>query len=97
MHVCFRVLEKGGWVTLHTGGLWAPAQPLLAIPSGKAEGSSILGSPNVPLLRQEALQATLRSHRETQHPVMVAGEEGRGLGRDQQSVFFSEIGAVRVQ
>lgn len=88
-------LRRGGVrVTLHTGGLRAPAQPLLAIPSGKAERSSILGSPDVPLLRQEALQATLRGHR---HPVMVAGQEGRGLGRDQQSLFFSGIGAVRVR
>lgn len=55
--------------------------------SGEAEGSSILGSPPLPLI--------LRGHRKTGHPVMVAGEEG--IGRVQDFVLFSGAGAVRVQ
>lgn len=80
-------------MTLQAGSLWPPARPLVAVLSGDAEGSSISVCPPLPLMRQEALQAMLRDHGKTRHPVRVAGEEGKSLGRVKKFVLFRGWGS----
>lgn len=56
-------LSRGSAAPWHCGHQVSPCWPPCL--SGEAEGSSILGPPTLPLMRQEALLSLPRGHRKT--------------------------------